>query len=111
MSTRPLALITGASSGLGAEFARQLATQGYDLILTARRAERLAKLGAELKSSANAHCILVAADLAEAAAVTTLLDAVRPMVGRSRCWSTTQAMGCPALTSVSPGKFMPISSR
>ena len=77
MSTRPLALITGASSGLGAEFARQLAAQGYDLILTARRADRLATLAAELKRAANAHCSLVAADLAEPAAVVSLIEAVK----------------------------------
>lgn len=57
---RPMALVTGASSGLGAEFARQLAARGYDLILTARRRDRMEALAATLPSS----CEILEADLA-----------------------------------------------
>lgn len=60
MSTlRPLAAVTGASAGLGATFARKLAERGYDLLLIARRRDRLEQLAAELPVS----CEIIQADL------------------------------------------------
>jgi short-subunit dehydrogenase len=61
---RPLALITGASSGIGAVFARKLAARGYDLALVARRQERLQQLADELGRQYRATCTLLPADLA-----------------------------------------------
>jgi short-subunit dehydrogenase len=61
---RPVALITGASAGLGAEFARTLAARGADLILTARREERLVILAKQLQTEHGTHTDIVTADLA-----------------------------------------------
>lgn len=57
------ALITGASSGLGAEFARQLAATGHNLILVARREDRLSTLATELRAAHGIDCQHIVADL------------------------------------------------
>ncbi|TQV89482.1 SDR family NAD(P)-dependent oxidoreductase [Aliikangiella coralliicola] len=57
------ALITGASSGMGEEFARQMASQGINLVLLARRSERLDALGSELAKRYGIQCRSVVADL------------------------------------------------
>jgi short-subunit dehydrogenase len=57
------ALITGASSGIGATFARQLAVKGYSLILIARRQDRLASLADELQQTHSVSVETLVADL------------------------------------------------
>ena len=58
------AMITGASSGIGREFARQLAKKGYSLILVARRGKRLEKLAQELVKY-GCQTEIIAADLSQ----------------------------------------------
>jgi short-subunit dehydrogenase len=70
-STRPLALVTGASSGIGADLARELARHGHDLILTARRVEPMRALGAELEVLGAASTV-VASDLSKPGAAAAL---------------------------------------
>jgi len=67
------AVITGASAGLGAEFAKQLAKRGYKLVLTARREDRLKELAAKLKTD----CEIVTADLTKQEECFRLFEAVK----------------------------------
>lgn len=68
------ALITGASAGIGATFARYLASDGYDLLLVARRTERLEALSAQLSAEYAVDCHVFAADLTRAEAPAEIMD-------------------------------------
>lgn len=71
------ALITGASAGIGAVFARMLAARGHDLVLTARRQERLQALADELRRAHGVTVTTVCQDLSQPGAVTALTEALK----------------------------------
>lgn len=73
------ALITGASSGLGSEFARQLAGRGYSLVLVARRADRLQALADEIAATYGVAAEVLAADLSSDEGVRTVEQRIAQM--------------------------------
>lgn len=70
----PWVLITGASEGTGAEFARQLAARGLSLILVARREGPLANLAAEIGATHGVTCITASVDLTRPDAVQQIAE-------------------------------------
>ena len=75
--TKQTALITGASAGLGREYARLFAKDGHDLVLVARRRERLDELARELAAAHGTTCMVIAADLAAPSAGQQIADQVQ----------------------------------
>ena len=69
-------MITGASSGLGAEFARQLAARGYNLVLTARRADRLQQLASNSNPGFQLRLISIPADLSKLPDIDALVSTI-----------------------------------
>jgi hypothetical protein len=74
--TRPLALVTGASSGIGVDLARELAHDGHDLVLTARRVAPMERLAAELEAD-GAASVVIPADLSQPGGAAALTSAIQ----------------------------------
>lgn len=76
-TARPTALVTGASAGIGAAFAELLAQEGHDLVLVARRADRLAELAERLTKQHGVACTVLSADLTDPGAPDELMASIR----------------------------------
>ncbi len=75
-TARRLALVTGASAGIGESFAELLAERGFDLALTARRADRLEALATRLSQAHGIEAFAIAADLAEPQAPDRVVESI-----------------------------------
>jgi NAD(P)-dependent dehydrogenase (short-subunit alcohol dehydrogenase family) len=80
-STGPVALVTGASSGIGEASARALARDGFRVVLTARRVERLARVAKEIEA-AGGEALPIGVDLADAEATSRMLRRALDAFGR-----------------------------
>ena len=88
-TTRPLAVVTGASSGIGLELARQFATHGFDVVVTAEDAELT--VAADALSAEGTAVRSVRADLTTAVGVATLVEELTGLGRRSTRWPSTRA--------------------
>src|SRR5208283_3408743 len=77
---RKTALITGASFGIGMEFARIFAREGYNLVLVARSADKLRQVASELEKAHGARSLILAADLSEPGAAYVLDQTTRAAI-------------------------------
>src|SRR5215813_11442519 len=74
-TTRPLALVTGASSGIGADLARELARDGHDLVLAARSVAPMETLAAEVAAH-GAGALIIPADFNQPGGAAALANAI-----------------------------------
>ena len=99
---RPLILITGASSGIGATYARHLARRGHDLLLVARNEARLQALATELKAETGVVVELLVADLNDATALRRVEQRVREDQRLSMLINNAGMVNAPAFTEADP---------
>src|SRR3546814_6645963 len=76
-NSRPVALVTGASSGIGRSLAMQLAERGHDLVLTARRLPLLEEAAEEIGKATGAQCVAIRSDLSDVDGAQQLIAEIR----------------------------------
>jgi short-subunit dehydrogenase len=76
-SAKPTVLITGATSGIGAAYARRLASDGYDLIITGRRSEKIHALADELSRAHDCHVEVYIIELSDPAQVDEFIEKIK----------------------------------
>lgn len=81
---RKTALVTGSSSGIGQDMARELAARGFDLILVARRRERLEQLAGELTAAHGVACLVLPCDLADRVQLDGLMARTQDFLAEGR---------------------------
>lgn len=74
-----VALITGASSGIGASYARLLSAQGFETILVARRRERLENLAREIEQTTSNGATIIVADLSELDDIESVAEKIKEL--------------------------------
>jgi len=79
--TGKVALVTGASSGLGIQFAKALANQGADIAITARRADRLEKVKQEIEAI-GVKCLMVTCDVGKTEEIVAMVGKVKSHFGK-----------------------------
>src|SRR3546814_20790777 len=93
-NSRPVALVTGASSGIGRSLAMQLAERGHDLVLTARRLPLLEEAAEELGKATGAQCVAIRRDLFDVDGAQQLIRSEERRVGQE-CVSTCRSRWSP----------------
>lgn len=79
--TGKVAFVSGASSGLGSQFAKSLANQGASVAIAARRTERLAKVKADIEAM-NVECLAVRCDVTDEESIINCVDTIKKEFGR-----------------------------
>lgn len=84
MTSKHSALVTGTSSGIGRDIARALAAKGFDLILVARRKERMDELAHELKNQYSTECLVLPCDLSDREQLNGLMSRTHDWLAQGR---------------------------